>query len=220
MTRGARGPHRECPQAIRRRILRLQPQSTIDPGMTRVLLLGACLLSSACSGRSTPLESLPGRAPRYRPERLEAGEGKEPPVLLNASFTIEGAPLVHRLPSEQQVNTPVPLYFEPPAGVVLQRATVRYKPFGASKYKTAVMRKLKGGFGVEVPCTEVTTTGDLKYYIEIIDEQGRPLDSIGSETAPLRVHIKNNIEGGPPSFPGYKPPGQCAGTEDAAELDR
>lgn len=184
--------------------------------MIRPLLLSVCVLATACSGRSVPLESLPGRAQHVRPERLEAGEEKVPPILLSASFTIGWFPILHRFPSEQAVNTPVPLYFEPPAGIVLQRATVRYKPFGATKYKTLVMRKLKGGFGVEVPCTEVTTTGDLKYFIELIDEQGQPLDPIGSETAPLRVHIKVDIEGGPPSFPGYKAPGRCADQEDAA----
>lgn len=128
------------------------------------VLLCCCvpLVAAACS---TPvrLEDLPGRQQYSRPSSEwasspgEAAAGTPAPILLDANLTIGSSPIVHRLPSEQEVNTPVPLYFEPPRGVVLQAATVYIKPFGATHYKPLRMRELGEGFACEVPCTYLSS---------------------------------------------------------------
>lgn len=207
---GVRPSIDKCDLACDARMRRPRPDRPM-----RYVLSCCCvpLIAAACSA-PLRLEDLPGRQQYSRPRSEQASSPGEPPILLDAALTLGGAPIVHRLPSEQEINTPVPLYFEPPPGVVLKAATVRYKPFGATHYKTLPMRKFGAGFACEISCIDVTTTGDIKYFIEIVDDGDQPLESLGSSAAPLRVHIRNDLAGGPPSLPKMNPPRQCAPTED------
>lgn len=143
------------------------------------------------------------------PASVASTQAQGEPLWLDASLTLGWFPIAHRLPTEQQTNTPVPVYFEPPAGLEVKTATVRYKAFGSVNYKKADMKRMGAGFGYEIPCFEVTVTGDLKYFFELVGGDGGPLESIGSKIAPFRVHIKNDIEGAPPFLPGQKPPRRC-----------
>lgn len=125
-----------------------------------------------------------------------------------------GGDLTHTAAAEQTVNTPVPVYIEIPDDVGATKATLRYKPFGANKWKSLEMRKVSKGFGVEIPCEDVTTTGDIKYYIIAKDDAGEQVATAGSLKEPYKVPIKNEIEGEAPSLPGKKPPEQCRPKED------
>lgn len=129
--------------------------------------------------------------------------------------TIGWFPIKHQLPAEQRVNTPVPLYFEPPSGADVAQVILRFKPFGATHYRKVPMVRLGEGFAYEIPCHEVTTTGHLRYYIELLDAEGHLLESLGSRKSPLHVGIKTDIEGDPPRHPGKKPPRQCQDSLDA-----
>jgi hypothetical protein len=133
----------------------------------------------------------------------DSGEGGKKP----------GGGLKHTPPTEQQVNTPVPIYIEVPEDLGIKKVTLRYKPFGATAYKPVDMQKVGSGWGIEIPCTEVGTTGDLKYYITADDDAGT-VDSAGSRNEPYKVAIKNEIEGDPPALPGKKPPKQCSSSTD------
>lgn len=115
----------------------------------------------------------------------------------------------HTPPTEQLVNTPVPVYFEPAADQAVKKASLRYKPFGAPKYKSIDMKPMGKGFGALIPCEEVTTTGDVKYYFVLTDESGDAAGTVGSADDPFKVPIKNEIEGAAPKLPGEKPPAQC-----------
>ena len=121
--------------------------------------------------------------------------------------------LKHTPPAEQQINTPVPIYIEVPEDLGVKKVTLRYKPFGATNWKPLDMSKVGDGWGVEVPCTEVTTTGDLKYYITADDDAGT-VATAGSRSEPYKISIKNEIEGDPPSLPGKKPPKACSSSTD------
>lgn len=119
----------------------------------------------------------------------------------------------HTPVSEQAVNTPVPVYVEVPAELEAAKATLRYKPFGAPKWKSVDMEPMAQGFGVEIPCEDVTTTGDIQYYIIVKDGAGDPVGTAGSLKAPHRVPIKHTVEQ-EPSLPGQEPPARCAAKED------
>ncbi|MFO0593010.1 MAG: dickkopf-related protein [Polyangiaceae bacterium] len=121
--------------------------------------------------------------------------------------------LKHTPPAEQQINTPVPIYIEVPEDLGVKKVTLRYKPFGATNWKPLDMAKVGDGWGVEVPCTEVTTTGDLKYYITADDDAGT-VATAGSRSEPYKIAIKNEIEGDSPSLPGKKPPKACSSSTD------
>ncbi len=121
--------------------------------------------------------------------------------------------LKHTPPTEQQVNTPVPIFIQVPDDLGVKKVTLRYKPFGATNWKPVDLAKVGDGWGIEVPCTEVTTTGDLKYYITADDDAGT-VATAGSRNEPYKISIKNEIEGDPPSLPGKKPPKQCSSSTD------
>ncbi|MEZ4314557.1 MAG: hypothetical protein R3F14_41615 [Polyangiaceae bacterium] len=129
-----------------------------------------------------------------------SGEGGSKPT--------PGGDLQHTPPPEQRLNTPVPIYVEVPPDYGVKKVTVRYKPFGSTTWKPLDMQKVGDGWGVEIPCTDATTTGNLKYYITADDDAGT-VATAGSRGEPYTVNIKNEIDGDPPSLPGKKPPRQC-----------
>ncbi len=144
----------------------------------------------------------------------EGDEGDEKPTKPKKSGGGGGGDLSHTPATEQTVNTPIPVYIEIPEDVGATKATLRYKPFGANKWKSLEMRKVSKGFGVEVPCEDVTTTGDIKYYVIAKDDAGEQVATAGSLKEPYKVPVKNEIEGEAPSLPGKKPPEQCRPKED------
>lgn len=119
-----------------------------------------------------------------------------------------GGDLKHNPPVEQRINTPVPIYIEVPEDMGVKKVTLRYKPFGGSTWKPLDLQKVGDGWGVEIPCGDATTTGDLKYYITADDDAGT-VATAGSRNEPYKVAIKNEIDGDPPSLPGKKPPREC-----------
>jgi len=115
----------------------------------------------------------------------------------------------HKAPPEQAVNTPVPVYMEPSEEQPSSKVTLRYKPFGSKTYKSLELKKMGKGFGGEIPCDDVTTTGDIKYFFALTDESGEAAGTLGTTQNPYKVTIKSEIEGAPPTLPGAKAPDQC-----------
>jgi hypothetical protein len=117
----------------------------------------------------------------------------------------------HTPPEEQTLLTAVPLFAEVSEGLSPTRVVVRYKAYGAPDWKTTDMKKLRRGYGVEIPCVEVGgTPGDFKYYIQAIGSDGEVLGAMGSKSSPLRVPINEQIVADPPHLPGRRPPAQCS----------
>jgi hypothetical protein len=126
--------------------------------------------------------------------------------------TPEKAPVTdagHTPPPESQVNTPLPIYVEPSDDVPLSKVVLRYKPFGATQYKSVEMRKAGKGYAAEVPCEDVTTTGDVKYFFAFTGADGEAAGGLGSTKEPFKTTIKNELEGDAPKLPGKRPPEQC-----------
>ena len=122
--------------------------------------------------------------------------------------------IIHTPPAEQATLTAVPLFAEVSEDLSPAKVVVRYKVFGGADWKTADMRRVRKGYGVELPCEDMgTTPGDLKYYIQVLGPDGEVLAAVGSRKAPLRVAIKNQIAGEPPRLPGRRAPARCAGGE-------
>jgi hypothetical protein len=68
---------------------------------------------------------------------------------------------------------------------------------------------MQGGWGGVLPCDQLTTTGNLQYYVEASNEASAVVGTIGTEAAPLAVPIVNSLSGDPPRLPGQPPPAQC-----------
>ncbi|WP_245677807.1 hypothetical protein [Chondromyces crocatus] len=161
----------------------------------------------------------PELAKAYKDAQKEAGGSASTPAAPSgqgdggqSSSKPEGD-ISHTPTAEQAVNTPVPVYIEIPEEVGAAKVGIRYKPFGSKKWKSLDMQQVGDGWGVEIPCDDVTTTGDLRYYIIAKDEAGDPVGTAGSLKVPYKVPIKNEIDEAP-SLPGKKPPQKCAAKED------
>jgi hypothetical protein len=99
------------------------------------------------------------------------------------------------------------MYVDAPPGAA--EAIVHYKPFGGTHYRSTKMDRFGPGFATLLPYGAIEYTGDLKYFILINDANGGPIDSLGSRMLPMRVTIREKIEGDPPALPGRKPPPPC-----------
>ncbi|MCU0691217.1 MAG: hypothetical protein MUF54_07445 [Polyangiaceae bacterium] len=115
----------------------------------------------------------------------------------------------HQRVPEQVVNTPVPIWVVAPDGLPVGKVLVRYKPFGGS-WKKLSLKKKSGGWGGLIPCVDVGVTGDLKYYINVLDKAGDPVTSLGSINEPYVTKIKNQLDGAEPALHGESPPARCA----------
>ena len=145
------------------------------------------------------------------PAQPEAPEEAAPA----AASAPSGGDLVHTPAAEQATLTPVPVYVEVPSGMNVGRVVVRYKPFGVSEWKSIDARKGTKGYGAEIPCADVgSTTGDLSYYIQVLDPAGEPVGASGSRAQPFKVPIKNQLDGEPPHLPGRPPSARCADAAD------
>jgi hypothetical protein len=123
--------------------------------------------------------------------------------------------MTHTPPAAQAVLTPVPIYAELPEGVDAVKVIVRYKAFGMTQWKTAVLRKIGMGWGGEIPCADVgDSQGDLKYFIQATDQNGDLVASSGRLVAAHVVHIVAQVEGEPLHLPGAEPPARCTPKTD------
>lgn len=120
----------------------------------------------------------------------------------------------HTPPEEQEIHHPVPVFAEVPEEFGAEKVILRYKPFGGVKWVTLELKKIDGGFGGEIPCRDVTTTGELRYYLIAADAEDTPMAVAGSAKSPFKVQIVNQLSGDPPSLPGKSPPQRCAAKED------
>ncbi|MBM4375104.1 MAG: hypothetical protein FJ095_08470 [Deltaproteobacteria bacterium] len=90
------------------------------------------------------------------------------------------------------------------------RARLGYQPVGNAPWTGLPMTKLPGGFGALIPCNDVAAAGTLRLYVEVTDENGKPIAQAGSASNPIEVSIEATPEGKPPAFPGQAPPRSCA----------
>jgi len=142
--------------------------------------------------------------------RAPAAPVEAPPPRRRAAAAAGEDEINHTPPVEQTILTAVPLYAKMPDDVHPSRVVIRYKPFGALDWKTVDMRKMKSGYGIELPCLEIgSTPGDLKYYIQALGPDGEVIVATGSKSAPLKVPIKTEITDDPPHLPGRRAPAQC-----------
>jgi hypothetical protein len=117
--------------------------------------------------------------------------------------------LAHTPVSEQALNTPVPVYVELPPAVVPSGVTLKYKAPGHADWKSIELKKVAQGWGGLVPCGDLTTEGDLEYYVLATDDSDAVLVSGGSRAKPYRVPMRDEISAEPPHLPGQPPPDAC-----------
>lgn len=121
----------------------------------------------------------------------------------------ESGDLVHVAPTESAVLTPLPIYTEVASGTELTRLQVRYQSPTSRDWKTAVMKTVGMGFGVEIPCTDVgSSPGEFRYYLQGFAGEDAVSFS-GSAKVPHKVQIVAQLTGDAPTLPGEAPPARC-----------
>ncbi len=126
--------------------------------------------------------------------------------------------ITHDPPTEQVVNTPLPLFVGVKPGEDVSNVTAFIRGFGMPRFKPLDLSKLPDGFGGETKCSDVgATTGEFQYYIVAYDEEGTGVGRVGSEDEPVVVLIKDELDGDPPSLPGKEPPQQCEVQETSSD---
>lgn len=128
--------------------------------------------------------------------------------------------LKHTPVKEQRVRTPVPLYVEVDPALLesVSRVSVSYLAPETEEWEALLMKKVgEAGFGINLPCDDVSTEGALKYHITVTAAGGAILAAVGSRTEPLTTQIKRSIQGEPPHFPGFAPPDTCQEAERAKQ---
>src|SRR5439155_15376204 len=90
------------------------------------------------------VEKTQGTARPAAPEAPRAAHKPPPPP--------QSDDIHHTPPDEQTILTAIPLFVELAEGLSPTRVVVRYKAYGAPDWKAADMRKLRRGYGIEIPC--------------------------------------------------------------------
>lgn len=119
-------------------------------------------------------------------------------------------PLVHVPPKVQKSQTPLPLYVE--LNQPVAKVRIYYKGVGMGGYKRAEMAVYGHGVAFQIGC-EAVFEPFVNYYIEAVDEDGRPVAALGSFTQPITVAVKAGDVDVPPSLPGANPPRTCVTDE-------
>jgi len=134
-----------------------------------------------------------------------------------ASAAVEHEPV-----TEQQVHVPIPIYAKLAEGAPEHlKGRVHYRSEDEDGFRTTPLHKVGKGYGAEIPCEAVKSSGSIEYYLEFRDEDGQVVASAGSKEAPFQVRLTRESVDEPPHFPGKRPPERCneepAGCESNAD---
>jgi hypothetical protein len=149
----------------------------------------------------------PEAAPAPAPPSATAASDQAPPGGPESGQT---GGMSHLAPRRQAFRTPLPLYVEVAPDLLATKIVVRYKPIGASEFKTMQLDKRGAGFGGQIPCADVGgREGELLYYVQALDANGDLVGSSGRSLTPHSVSIVKKLDGEAPHLPGQPPPEAC-----------
>ncbi len=139
--------------------------------------------------------------------RVSAGSKREEPSA--------GGAIRHEPVTEQKANTPIPIYAELTTEAPDVTGRVHYRGGDDKSWHAVRMKRMKAGFGAQIPCEALKKTGKLSYYIRFKDADGEVAGDAGSRDQPYEVEITSEEPEEPPHFPGKRPPKRC--TEDTED---
>ncbi len=178
--------------------LRADPSVQLDPFVSTPEVRQAFLLAKARAGTGSTA------APPPPPPPPPSGPGAPPPAAGSGPGNIPHQPV-----TEQLQQTAVPVFVEVPDDAPVARMYVYYRGHGMREFKRLQMPRMRGGFGVEIPCSDVFPP-KLEYYLVAFGHDGSPLGFAGTKDAPLVVPVVTSRTQPPPALPGKAPPQTCS----------
>lgn len=200
---GGKGQHAQAKEAFIK-ALQIDPGATalqdyMTPDLERVF---AEAKQEAGSATPAPVPGPVPVPPGPVPTPVPAPGGEEPRPAGDVPYDP---------PEEALVNTPLPIFIRVGEEIGVGDAKLRYKPFGGTQWQSVNMQRVGDGFGGIIPCRDLTTTGKVRFYIILKDNEGDQIASAGTLNSPHSVLIRNEIEGDQPNLPGKEPPKKCTG---------
>ncbi len=127
--------------------------------------------------------------------------------------TPEDGPLTVPLIPQQKVNTPLPIYaqLDDDTAKTVTSVIVKYKTEGSSSVRELKLERTGKAYKGNIPCLATRKKGTLSYWVIARDKSDKEVATAGSEEGPLSTDIVDEVDGKPPSWPGFAPPEQCAG---------
>ncbi len=135
------------------------------------------------------------------------GGGGPPPSTNSGNGNIPHEPV-----PEQLSQTAVPVWVAVPDNAPVSKILLYYKGLGMQQYRRVEMQRMQGGFGYEIPCTDVFQP-KVDYYIMAYGQGDQPLGFSGTPQQPITVPIVAARTQPPPALPGRMPPQQCQSNE-------
>lgn len=117
--------------------------------------------------------------------------------------------------AEVETRRPVPVACE--TSQPATRALLYYKEFGASKWTQTAMGKSGTRWLAQIPCSATGLQGSLEWYVVATSAKGQPIDSYGSEAAPVEIMLVASTTLPPPAHPGKDAPPRCADLAECPE---
>lgn len=165
-----------------------------------------------------PLSSTPDIQSVFTLARSRAGGGSTNNNNTNNGEVIEiqrptgPGQIPHRPVTEQLNNTALPIFVDVPGNASVGGISVFYKAPGMRDFRQVEMRRMEGGYGLELPCAEIMAPL-VSYYVVARDEDGETMGTAGDAETPFSVQIVSQRSMPPPALPGAPPPEQCTDTE-------
>lgn len=162
-----------------------------------------------------PLTSTPDIQTTFALARARAGAGggaqiETPPDTSGGGTGAAPGNLTHQPIPEQLTQTAVPVFVEVPGRPA--HVYLYYRGHGMREFSRVEMQRMAGGYGYEIPCTDVFEP-EVSYYIVVFGSDGSPLGFSGSQSAPITVPIVSSRTQPAPALPGRAPPDQCVEAE-------
>jgi hypothetical protein len=117
---------------------------------------------------------------------------------------MECTPNVKQVESSRPI--PVACTTDEPAASV----TLRYMAFGGQTWSDVKLTKKGEYWQGEIPCSDTSTTGKIRFYVVAKDKENKELDSFGTKDQPTEIAIVAATPEDPPSYPGQPAPEKCA----------
>ncbi|MDD9943695.1 MAG: hypothetical protein OXU20_21820 [Myxococcales bacterium] len=121
-------------------------------------------------------------------------------------------PVVHVPPTEQQTQTPLPLYVEVAPTLGATGVDLYYRGLGMDTYKQVPMYAFGQGMAYQITCNDVFEP-KVSYYIQVVNDDGQVLASVGSPQVPIEVAVSTQMGSAAPALPGRPAPTSCVGGE-------